>query len=192
MRHSVLLLFFLCSACAFNEEYPDNWSPVIVGTTECPDISGIYKNGGNWASEIEQSNKSDIFLSSYFQNNISSTKRRLLLRIPISIVFKRLFTVLASRIHLSRSLAPMVTFLVRTEGSGFRSLDFRTMDLGQWKAFWEWATARYGSDSQNIEDGSLVGEALYSEVGVVFIMIPVASSSKDYILWNAVGSNSNS
>lgn len=192
MRHSVLLLFFLCSACAFNEEYPDNWSPVIVGTTECPDISGIYKNGGKWASEIEQSNKSDIFLSELFSEQYFEYEAEITIAHPdIDSIQAIIYS--AGKSHPSLTLSRSDGDFSCKDGriwfseSRFSDYGFGTMEgiLGM-----GYGKVRVGFTKS--EDGSLVGEALYSEVGVVFIMIPVASSSKDYILWNAVGSNSNS
>jgi hypothetical protein len=55
-RSLILALCVLCTGCAINDPYPDNWSPAAVGEAECPDISGTYEDelrplaGGQWAT----------------------------------------------------------------------------------------------------------------------------------------------
>jgi len=182
MRRSGLLLCFLCSACVFNEEYPDDWSPIVVGTTECPDISGTYEDvrvslaAGDYPSDYEYR------LSEYFLKERLDVDGQITIsqpdedRIQANVHGKDM----SDRAHtLSRDNGDYACQdgMIWLSDSGLMVEQIMgTPIFGVDQTRWGFAKA---------VDGSLVGEMRIVEAGLMFVIVPVAGSTRNYVLWRA-------
>lgn len=181
MGRLFLFLFVFCSACASNEEYPNDWSPIVFDDSDCPDISGTYDNVGLYASRDKMLFETGYLLSNYvfedalndvsfFAGVVISRSDGNELRIAISSKDK------TSDTHtLSREMGHFAC-----EGGKI------------WIAETTWgvhqlygpAYAKTRIGLAKTKDGSLVGEIQTSGVGAIFVVIPVKWSSEDYVRWS--------
>ena len=177
----------LCAACVFSERYPDDWSPVIVGATECPDISGTYENVGQLASDREYPVRTELRLSNHFFGHGLGFDRR------ITISQTDEDTIQASTYgddsHEPHIFSRKDGGYVCNDGSIWLSSESGWVGFG----------FGIGRESMRIgfvktEDGSLVGGLRESAAGVgiigaqvgVPVPVPFFGSFGDYIRWNAV------
>jgi hypothetical protein len=172
---SVFLLFAyaLCFGCASNDPYPKNWSPVVVGQTGCPDISGTYKNGGlgtnSQSTRMEQ--LSEIFLgNSRAEEETISIDQSEDGRIQVLI-------------H-GNDQSPESHALSLEDG------DFECDDGNLWVTTQSDFGVDFGAVGGDItkmgfakaEDGSLIGEERYVLAGVL-VVLPMRVSEKSYVRW---------
>jgi len=187
MGRSILFLCILCSACVSNEEYPDDWPPVVVSETDCPDISGIYRNTGLYASTNEHSFERGEGLSDYVGGNYGA----------VGILFEYVVISQSDAEEIYATLHHMHNLNDTTH----KTYDTRTLsrELGHfvcedgkiWISDTSWGAhiiaagrvkTRIGL--AKVEDGSLVGEIQSSGGGVVFLVVPFKFSSEDYVVWS--------
>jgi hypothetical protein len=175
-RLVILVICAICFGCASNDPYPENWSPVVVGQTGCPDISGIYKNGGlgtnSQSTRMEQ--LSEIFLGNSRANEET---------ISIDQSEDGRMQIL---IH-DNDQSPESRTLSLEDG------DFECDDGKIWVTLakdFDIDFAAVGGDITKMgfaraEDGSLVGEERYVLAGVL-VVVPMRVSEKSYVHWKAI------
>lgn len=162
------------------DEYPDDWSPIVVGDTECPDISGTYEDAGLYASTNEKSFASGDRLTDYVWGNSAG-------------VFSFMIYVV-----VSQSGADEIRTTIHSENKVYDTRTF-SRELGHfvcedgkiWITQIDWGAdlfavgrvkARIGL--AKAEDGSLIGEIQSSGAGVALLVVPFKFSSEDYVRWN--------
>lgn len=180
MRGAILFLCSLCSACVMHEEYPSHWSPVVVSTKECPDITGTYEDVGEVSSSDSELSDfdtgfrlSEIFLEAPLEHN--------------------------AKLTISHPDANSIQASIQGSGASNKSHrhsreggDYSCKDGKIW--FSEsspWVIAEMyaiGYERGQVgfaksEDGSLIGEVRSSGAGVAFLIVPIGGSKRDYIIW---------
>lgn len=183
MRWSVFWLCFLCSACVFHEDYPDDWPAVPVGIAECPDISGTYEDAALYVP-----NYGSPELSQYF---LKERLRAVDARITISQTNDHSIQVTG---HGAKNSSQAHTLLRGSSDYSCKDGKIWISGGGAWLAEFGAAPPGVGGERTRMgfakaADGSLVGEGRFVAAGVVFLIIPVAASGTDYFLWRAAEVN---
>ena len=189
MGRSILFLCILCSACVSNEEYPDDWPPVVVSDTECPDISGIYMNTGLYASTNEHSFERGEGLSDYIGGNYGAVGTLFEYVVISQSDAEEIYATLHHIHNLNDTTHK--TYDTRTL---FRELGHFVCEDGRiWitETAWGAGSPLYGVGRfktriglAKAKDGSLIGEIQSSGGGVVFLFVPFNYSSEDYVVWS--------
>jgi hypothetical protein len=180
MGRSILFLCILCSACVSNEEYPDDWPPIVVGDTECPDISGIYYDHGVSASANEYR------LSDYLYG-ISPSEGFIMEYVVIS---QSDADEIQTTIHHMHRMYDTTHKSYETHTLSRELGHFVCEDGKIWITQTGWAVpygvARFKDriGLAKAEGGSLIGEQQSSGAGVALFVVPFKLSSHDYVLWS--------
>ena len=180
MGRSILFLCILCSACVSNEEYPNDWPPIVVGNTECPDISGTYEDAGRYASTNEYSFASGSRLTDYVYRNSAGAFPILVYVVIAQSDTDEMRTTIHSehKVYDTRTLSRELGHFVCEDGK-------------IWITQTEWGAhvLAVGRVKDRIgltkaEDGSLIGEMQSSGAGVALFVVPFKLSSEDYVRWS--------
>ena len=186
MRCTTFFLCLLCASCVFHEEYPSDWSPLVISAKECPDISGTYEDVAKFSTDDNDRGDDGLRLSDVFLGSPLGFDAKLTISHPDSTSIQTSTSDLESR-HLSHTL---------TQAGGDYSCKDGRIWLSDHRIWEELHLYAIGYEKAQVgftksEDGSLVGEIRGSAGGVVLLFIPVMGSWRDHILWKVAELKSN-
>lgn len=175
-----------CTACVTTQEYPDDWSPIIFDSGECPDISGTYGNLGQLIGAVDEQSQSELLLSNFlFEDDVGP-------RQVVAISHPNKDAIQVNTVD-GNGQEPRV--LSRKDG------DYVCEDKKIWllqsQSFMEEGAVPLFEPLPSLgrmkirvglapaEDGSLIGDVRYSGFVMLAMVVPIAGGSQEYIRWPA-------